>query len=69
MAPFVRGLGLDPEINLGIDRGLNVSHAHSLVYITGSGDLYETGRLRAAKGGIREQRLPSSLRLCLQGGH
>jgi hypothetical protein len=73
MAPFVRGLGLDlditPDIKLGIDLGLNVPHAHSLVFIAGSGDLYETGRLLAAKGGIREQRLPSSLRLCLQGGH
>jgi hypothetical protein len=73
MAPFVRSLGLDLgidlDINVGIDLGLNVPRAHSLVFITGSGDLYETGRLRAAMGGIREQRLPSSLRLCLQGGH
>ena len=59
MAPFARGLR----------DGLNAFHAHSLVFITGSSDLKETGWRLAAKGGIRELRLPSSLRLCLQGGH
>jgi hypothetical protein len=59
MAPFARRL-FQTQIS---------PHAHSLVLIIGRATFKKPAGFAPQNGGIREQRLPSSLRLCLQGGH